>query len=447
MMKIQFTKGQIERLLETYNVNNIENILKEDVRSSVIARLLGKRLVTKLESTYGDDAVKVLDNLFSAAESRSGNIITGLDKKLYIVSSTGKKWSMEEIKQVINGVASGNIPANSLDRLPKTLKDGTNFRSVFQNQFKYGKPKTAPTPKTTTPTTPTPKTTPTPNIVGGSLTDDVIIGNLRDTFKELNIPYRLTSKQEKFFIAELRSLVNAAYQQIRKELPEDFETAALRFKSLPPTKQKEVIIEAQKKIRQSSIGLGTASKQIKQFNESLDKLLEGLRVFKGDSFKDKLYNFVIFNVGLTMTDMLINSIVKGKLTSENVFGLSWKQQIIYKGFTSAVLAPYNIGKKLNIIYTVIMAAVALGSEDKSEQLGDFPISINDAKEYVEGSSNPLEREKDDSGKYIELVTKYEPVDKNLKPMGGDKGAFIKIYINNEYFGALQKDITGKIKIK
>ena len=93
------------------------------------------------------------------------------------------------------------------------------------------------------------------------------------------------------------------------------------------------------------------------------------------------------------------------------------------------------------------AYAAFFSDDKSEQLGDFPISINDAKEYVESSSNPLEREKDESGKYIEVVTKYEPVDKDLKPMEGDKGAFIKIYINDSYFGALQKDITGKIKIK
>jgi hypothetical protein len=148
MMKFEFTKGQIERLLETYNIKDIDNLLNEDVVGSVIGRFFGKNLVAKLESNYGDDAVKVLDNLFIAVESKSGNIIKGVDKKLYLVGANNKRWSMETIKKTIDGVASGKLPRNSLDLLPKTLKDGTNFRSVFQNQFKYGRPK----PVTPTPT-------------------------------------------------------------------------------------------------------------------------------------------------------------------------------------------------------------------------------------------------------------------------------------------------------
>lgn len=443
MMKIQFTKGQIEKLLETYGINDIDNILKEDVGSSIIARLLGRKLVTKLEAAYGDDAVRILDNLFAAAESRSGNIITGIDKKLYVVSASGKKWSMETIKKVIDGVASGKLPADSLDLLPKTLKDGQEFRKIFQNQFKYGKPKTV-TPR---PTTPKP-TTPNTGIAGASLTDDVIIGTVKDKFKELNIPYKLTKTQEKFFISELRGLVNHAYAEIRASLPESFTKTAERLQALPTTKQIEIMTQAQKAIKESMVGIPAPVKRLKELNKYIDAQLESLKIVPGDKIGSKIANGLIFNFSLTAIDVITNEVLYGKKWDEkNVFGFSWKQQAIWKILSSLVLQYANIGKKINIITTLVQMGASLITKDKSEEVGEFPISINDAKQYVESASNPLQREKDESGKYIEVVTKYEPVNKNLKPIKGDKGAFMKIYVNNAYFGVLQKDITGKIKIK
>jgi len=149
MMKFEFTKGQIERLLETYNVKDFDKLLNEDISTSIMAKFLGKRIVAKLEANYGDDAVKVLDNLFAAAESRAGNIIKGADKKLYLISGSGKQWSMDVIKKTIGGVASGKLPVSDLKYLPNTLKDGQEFRKIFQNQFKYGKPKLKTNPNTT----------------------------------------------------------------------------------------------------------------------------------------------------------------------------------------------------------------------------------------------------------------------------------------------------------
>jgi hypothetical protein len=149
MMKFEFTKDQIERLLETYNVKDIDKLLNEDIATSIIAKFLGKRIAAKLEANYGDDAVKVLDNLFAAAESRAGNIIKGADKKLYLVSGSGKQWSMDVIKKTIDGVASGKLPVSDLKYLPNTLKDGQEFRKIFQNQFKYGKPKLKTNPNIT----------------------------------------------------------------------------------------------------------------------------------------------------------------------------------------------------------------------------------------------------------------------------------------------------------
>ena len=139
MMKFEFTKDQIERLLETYNVKDIDKLLNEDIGTSIIGRILGRNVVAKLEANYSDDAVKVLDNLFAAVEAGSGNIVKGADKKLYLVSANGKKWDMNVIKKTIEGVASGKLPESALEMLPKTLKDRQSFRQIFQNQFKYGK--------------------------------------------------------------------------------------------------------------------------------------------------------------------------------------------------------------------------------------------------------------------------------------------------------------------
>lgn len=159
MMKFEFTKDQIERLLETYNVKDIDKLLNENVVGSIIGRILGKNVVAKLEANYSDDAIKVLDNLLAAVEAGSGNIVKGADKKLYLVSASGKKWDMNVIKKTIEGVASGKLPESALEMLPKTLKDRQSFRQIFQNQFKYGKkigpaaPKPKPKPKATSTST------------------------------------------------------------------------------------------------------------------------------------------------------------------------------------------------------------------------------------------------------------------------------------------------------
>lgn len=444
----------------------IESVITEQVRvaTTEAAQLLAKfftnleRAVVAGGKSYTKNEVKQIIGKIGTTQLSNEEklVVSTLTKEAIALDKTLLKRLSGEIFGEIQKLSSRRLKSLYYTKVKRGLKEVLPKEEladlITKVDAKFGvKPKPAPNPAPNPNPTPGPNTTsgpnPVPPIVGGSLTDDVIIGSLKAKFKELNIPYKLTAKQEKFFIDELRSLTNTAYEQIKKELPENFENIALRFQSLSPTKQREIMVEAQKKIKESLIGVGAPLKQIIQLNRQFDKLLEGLRFWKGDTVREKIYNFITFNVGLTVTDMLINSINKGKLTSENVFGLSWKQQILSKGFVSGILSPLSIGKKLNIIYTVVMSAVAINSKDKSEQLGDFPISINDAKEYIESSSNPLEREKDESGKYIEVVTKYEPVDKDLKPMEGDKGAFIKIYINDSYFGALQKDITGKIKIK
>lgn len=38
MMKFEFTKDQIERLLETYKVKDIDKLLNEDIATSIMAK-------------------------------------------------------------------------------------------------------------------------------------------------------------------------------------------------------------------------------------------------------------------------------------------------------------------------------------------------------------------------------------------------------------------------
>jgi hypothetical protein len=92
-----------------------------------------------------------------------------------------------------------------------------------------------------------------------------------------------------------------------------------------------------------------------------------------------------------------------------------------------------------------LASVRPGVEDKSEVLGDFPISIKDAQDFVTSDKDPLKLKVMPGYE----VTKYEPLDKKMSPIAGvDKGAYIRVYVNNDPNTLLVKDPKsfGKIKI-
>jgi len=445
----------IKRMHELIGINPtilMESVITEGVVSKEAAQLLAK-LFTNLEKSIVAGGKSYTKTQVKQIIGKVGKMELSREEKIVVQTLSREAISLDKtlIKRLSNEIFGemqklsnrqlktkyyGEVKRGLREILPKEELS----KIISGVDAKIGvKPKPTPNPNTAP--------NPVAPIVGGSLTDDVIVGSLKNKFKELNIPYKLTKKQEKFFIDELRTLTNAAYEQIEKTLPEDFDSIALRFKSLAPGKQREIMIQAQTTIKDAAIGLGMIPRQLKSFNERVDKMLGNLDVWKGGEPKHKIANFVVFHVGMSAIDYLIEKILNGEVSEKNVFGYSWKQQTVFRGLTSLVLSYKNIGKKFNILYTLVMAGASVrpGVEDKSEVVGDFPISIKDAQDFVISDKDPLKL-KDMPGYE---VTKYEPLNKKMSPIAGvDKGAYIRVYVNNEPNTLLAKDPKsfGKIKI-
>ena len=349
MMKFQFTKGQIERLLEIYNVKNIDKLLNENVIAKVITRLLGPKLVTKLEANYGDDAVKVLDNLFAAVESRSGNIIAGADKKLYLVSASGKKWSMETIKQTIEGVASGKLPASDLALLPKTLKDGQEFRKVFENQFKYGKPK---------PVVPKPKSQPKPSSIntGGAavtiLTEEQLWKYFADQMSKLNVVKRLGAQQGKLFIEEMAAALEKQISKNGQKIELSLDKLKKQYDSIKsPSERSKLLSEIQDNI----LNLG---KNKTTTPESRAIRWEAFTNFmKGPQDKKALKYIFITS---TITSLVLDT-MRAVDTDEKFkghFGMNIPKTI---GVKAAAIFVGSVLLKMNMVGVIINVGIALES--------------------------------------------------------------------------------------
>jgi TusA-related sulfurtransferase len=128
----------------------------------ILSKYLGKRLLTKMESSFGDDVVVNLEKLFGKGAS---SILADATGEVFVLSRAGTKVPMSTISKAIDAVATGKMTAEEVSLLlPRTLKDGTEFRTVFTNELKNAKPK----PKLTGAGAGTPNTsgTPKPNTSG-----------------------------------------------------------------------------------------------------------------------------------------------------------------------------------------------------------------------------------------------------------------------------------------
>ena len=212
----------------------IESVITENVIDKEAAAVF-KSIFTNIERSVVAGGKSYTKNQVKQVIGKIGSVQLTNEEKILVQTLTRdaialdkqliKRFSNEifgEMQKLTNRRARSAYYA----RVKKGLKEvlpKKEFDSLISNvNAKLNiQPNPAPNPNPTPGPTPGPNTTsgpnPVPPIVGGSLTDDVIIGSLKAKFKELNIPYRLTAKQEKFFIDELRSLTNTAYEQIKKD--------------------------------------------------------------------------------------------------------------------------------------------------------------------------------------------------------------------------------------
>jgi hypothetical protein len=433
-MKFEFTKAQIERLLETYSVKNIDKLLNENIVAKVITRFLGKKLVTKLEANYGDDAVKVLDNLFAAVESISGNIIAGADKKLYLVSASGKKWSMETIKQTIEGVASGKLPASDLALLPKTLKDGQEFRKVFENQFKYGKPK---------PVVPKPKSQPKQSSTntGGAavtiLTEEQLWKYFADQMSKLNVVKRLGAQQGKLFIEEMTGEFEKMISKNGKKLEPGLDALKKQYNNIKsPSDRADLLLKIQDKI----LNLGktkatTSGSQATRYEAFMNFM-------KSSPMESKRLKYIFIASMITSIGLDLIRAVDDDRKFEGHFGKNFGQTTAIKigvFFVGALMKMNMIGVILNVGLAIdsLVRSIPYIWDDRKNKPGIVQRGKNTVKKGGQFIDSTAKANKPtyDSLKNIykpkvdsvvqKLKTDYKDQSTNNQPLTGDNRPVIK----------------------
>jgi hypothetical protein len=318
----------IKRMHELIGINPtilMESVITEGVLSKEAAQLFAK-LFTNLEKSIVAGGKSYTKTQVKQILGKVGKMELSREEKIVVQTLSREAISLDKtlIKRLSNEIFGemqklsnrqlktkyyGEVKRGLREILPK--EELSKIISGVDAKISV-KPKPTPNPK--------PEPNPVPPNIGGSLTDDVIVGSLKKKFEELNIPYKLTKKQEKFFIDELRSLTHVAYTEIEKTLPENFDDAASRFLSLSKEKQREIILKAQTTIKDGGIGLGMIPRKLKNFNQGVDKMLENLNFWKGGTPKAKILNFITFHAGMAAIDYIIEKILNGEANEKNVFG-------------------------------------------------------------------------------------------------------------------------------
>lgn len=133
-------------LNERFELIKDENIISEaPIIPTLLNKFLGTGVVSKLETSMGDDVIKNLEALFVKSQSNFTKNSLG---KIIVKSASGTEVEMRTISAALDAVAKGKMTVDDVVKLlPIKLKDGTEFRSIFNTQLRNAKPK--PKPNTT----------------------------------------------------------------------------------------------------------------------------------------------------------------------------------------------------------------------------------------------------------------------------------------------------------
>lgn len=130
-------KKIVNRILKEH-LSNSQIISENPIVPRLLNRFLGSNLVSRLESSMGDDVVRGLESLFISGER---NIIQR-GGVAYLKSASGSEIRMTQIQDAVELVLSGRRSADDVARFfPSKLEDGTEFRTIFTAELK--KPRTS----------------------------------------------------------------------------------------------------------------------------------------------------------------------------------------------------------------------------------------------------------------------------------------------------------------
>jgi multisubunit Na+/H+ antiporter MnhC subunit len=131
--------GRIKRLIKEDNELSEVVLTEAPIVPTMLRRFLGRGVVSKLETSMGDDVIKNLESLFARGAT---NFIKDATGDVFILSRAGTKIPMKTVSAAFDNVATGKMTVDDLVKfLPSKLKDGTDFKIIIQNELKNAKPK------------------------------------------------------------------------------------------------------------------------------------------------------------------------------------------------------------------------------------------------------------------------------------------------------------------
>ncbi len=237
---------------------------------------------------------------------------------------------------------------------------------------------------TPTPTTPT---TTTSTSVVSDITDEELWNKLVTDFRSYNVPIKLTKEQQVHFIQQIKPEIDKLYKEIEPTLSKKFDEIYFRYQKLTPEKRQLAIKEAQKIIKEKGIGLKGYEKYVFNLKEYI---LESLKKSKESGWKSLKINVALTIAGVAF-EALANKIKTNEWDVENVFGFSFKQNVLFKsllGFVSVFTngLPSFIFAISSALMSAISSVSALAGPDVSVNKKD-PTS-----KTIFGDSPPSEDE-------------------------------------------------------
>ena len=439
----------------------IESIITEQVRvaTTEAAQLLAKfftnleRAVVAGGKSYTKNEVKQIIGKIGTTQLSNEEklVVSTLTKEAIALDKTLLKRLSGEIFGEIQKLSSRRLKSLYYTKVKRGLKEVLPKEEladlIKKVDAKFGvKPKPAPRPTVT----PTP-TTPPPNTGQGSggfvdTPDDELLAMLKKEFDAYDIDYKLNPKQEQFFLNQVKPKIHELYKIEEPKLATAYRKLADRYEQLGTDKRIELLEKSQEIILELGIGLNIPRKILFKLNEYI-KI--SLKKNKEEGLKFFLFNFKMLAISAVF-DILATRIKTAEYGfSNNLLGLSWEKNVGLKGIV-AIVGQFLMGIPGKIL-SVAQVAVSLAdfgdaynTPDAKIELGDSPISIQDAKDFVENEKNPLDLDL----KVDKLI--YIPFNVKGEKMEGDRGATVKVYIidqltkENTYQTTLIKDRLTKI---
>jgi hypothetical protein len=388
--------GRIKRLLNEKKTENTQTILSEQpIVPTLLKRFLGSRVVSKMETSFGDDVIKNLESLFVKS---SANIIKDATGEVFILSRAGTKIPMKTISTGLDNVASGKMTSDDLVKLlPSKLKDGTDFKVIIQNELKNAEPKTV---KTGTSTSTTSKPKSKPGKTKAQITQDLLTKSIKDEesfktylvneLKEYSLPAMYKGKEQKF--------INEIWATIDK----NSKGAITKFNK--SVKDLEMTLERLSYQDRETV-LKNAVEGIKKSNKSLwDKFSQNFQFWSDPQYKSltiaEKYTQTLKMSGYINLGTIILDLTRLFLETENTEDLDWQGHF---GFSAGTTITMKVGAaavpRLNVFLSTVLFAESLlrnvyeysglrkkieGSSVKRNALGGSPpsedeVDFNDNK--------------------------------------------------------------------